>query len=288
MPELICPYCESKNCQKDYDLTWKDARFSKYSVASCHSCHVGFVLPLPTEDELKALYDSVEYHDEDRCAGNLWDLDESQLDSVIAKESKFHTKHPKHLPRSGHVLDVGAGWGTLLKSFALKGYQTTGIEISETACEFARQKLNLNVFNLPIERLSELPKEEYDLVTMRHVMEHFYDPTSALKELHGRMSADGKIVITVPDYGSYDRKRYGEDWPAFGPYHLWYFNRPSLQLLLNNCGFNVIEFDTFLSSRIFDGPSVWQRGMRKVANKLGAKHFFSGRSISLIAEKSST
>lgn len=288
MSELTCPYCQSTSCQKDYDLTWKDARFSKYSVASCNSCQVGFVLPLPTEDELKALYDSVEYHDSDRCAGNLWEMDELQLDAIIEKESRFHVTHRKHLPPLGHVLDVGAGWGTLLKSFDLKGFQTSGIELSETACEFAQKKLNLNVFNLPIERLNELPQDRYDLVTMRHVMEHFYDPKSVLQELHGRMSDYGKILITVPDYGSYDRKQYGKKWPAFGPYHLWYFNQPSLQRLLNDSGFNVIDFKTFLSDRIFSGPSVLQRGLRKIANRLGAKHFFSGRAISLIAEKSST
>ena len=288
MSELTCPYCNSKNCQKDYDLTWKDARFPKYSVASCSSCHVGFVLPLPTENELKSLYDSVEYHDEDRCAGNLWEMDESQLNAAINVESKFLTQFQEYIPPSGHVLDVGAGWGTLLKSFALQGYQTTGIEISEMACEFAQKKLKLDVFNLPIEKLNELPNAEYDLVTMRHVMEHFYDPKSVLQELHRRVSENGKIIITVPDYGSYDRKRYGKDWPAFGPYHLWYFTQPSLQRLLSDCGFDVIEFRIFLSDRIFHGQSGLQRGLRKVANRLGAKHFFSGRSISLIAKKSST
>ena len=283
--ELICPYCGSHDCHKDYDLTWKDARFAKYSVASCQACHVGFVLPLPTVDELKSLYDSIEYHDEDRGSGNLWEFDQAQLDAKIQSEQIFAAKYRDHLPANGHVLDVGAGWGTLLKSFSVKGYQTTGIELSETASEFAREKLQLNVFNLPIENLDQLPDEKYDLVTMRHVLEHFYDPATVLTDLRSRMKPGGKIIIEVPDYGSFDLKRYGTAWPAFGPYHLWYFSRKSLQRLLNDTGFEIIHFHLFFSERFFAGPSVFNRMVRKIFRTLGAKRFVSGRSIGLIARK---
>ncbi len=283
MPELTCPYCSSRQCQTDYDLTWKDERFAQYSVASCRSCHVGFVRPLPTEVELNSLYNSVEYHDTDRRSGNFWEFDELQIQAAIDREAGFTKKYEKYLPQSGRVLDVGAGWGTLLKSFELKGFATTGIELSETACEFARNRLGLSVFNLPIEKLDELPNEKYDLVTMRHVLEHFYDPKSVLCQLRGRMNPNGKIIIVVPDYGSFDRRKYGPDWPAFGPYHLWYFTRPSLQRLLDDAGYRVIQFHTFLSDRILGGQSGFQKFAKKIANRLGASRIFSGRSIGLIA-----
>jgi len=254
-------------------------------VAYCLDCQIGFVLPLPSEDELKALYDSIEYHDGDRGSGNYWEFDEPKISAQIKKDATFTHPYRRHLPKNGHVLDVGAGWGTLLKSFADRGFQTTGIELSTTACKFAREKLKLNVFNLPIEQLNELPDETYDLVTMRHVLEHFYDPKSVLQQLHQRMSPDGKIMIAVPDYGSYDRKQYGEAWPAFGPYHLWYFSRNGLQRLCEDAGFEVIEFHTFLSARILAGKSPVQRFARRIVNRLGAKHLFSGRSIGLIARK---
>jgi SAM-dependent methyltransferase len=257
-------------------------------VASCKECQVGFVLPLPTESELKVLYDSLEYHDGDRGAGNFWEFDEPRIAAQIQKDSAFVRPYQQHVPPTGHVLDVGAGWGTLLKSFADRGFRTTGIEISTTACEFARTKLGLNVFNLPIERLDELPEEKYDLVTMRHVMEHFYDPGTVLQQLHQRMKPDARIIIVVPDYGSYDRKKYGPAWPAFGPYHLWYFTRPSLQRLLADSGFDVIHFHTFLSERILSRASSAHRLARRVVNRLGAKRLFSGRSIGLIARKNET
>ncbi len=231
------------------------------------------------------LYDSIEYHDADRGAGNLWEFTNSKISEQVEKDAKFTIPFQRHLPKTGRVLDVGSGWGTLLKSFANRGFQTTGIELSKTACDFATNKLGLSVFNLPIECLNDLPDEAYDLVTMRHVLEHFFDPRSVLKTLHQRMNSDGKLIIAVPDYGSYDRKRYGEAWPAFGPYHLWYFTRLGLQRLCDDTGFEVIGCHTFLSDRIFRGSSRFSSFARRAVNRLGGKHLYSGRSISLVAKK---
>ena len=282
---ITCPYCSSNKCQKDYDLTWKDERFPKYSVASCDGCSNGFVLPLPTEEELTELYNSMAYHDADRKAGNFWEFSEQQIAERIASDNCFIGKYARFLPFKGHVLDIGAGWGTLLKAFSNAGYETTGLELSTSCVTFANEKLGLNVFNMPIEKLSELPSGNFDIVTMKHVLEHFYDPKDVLQNLHQRMSESGRLIIEVPDYGSYDRRAYAEQWPAFGPYHLWYFTEPGLRRVLSDCGFEVIEFKTFLSERIFGGKSSIQKFARKVVNKLNAKKIFSGRSIGLIAKK---
>jgi SAM-dependent methyltransferase len=281
--ELTCPYCSSNQCQKDYDLTWKDDRFSEYSIWSCQSCDVGFVRPLPTVEELEMLYNSLQYHSEDRTTANYWDATAEEIQARIKEDGQIIKKYQRYVPSSGHVLDVGAGWGTLLKFFANQGYQTTGIELSQTTSKFAREKLNLNVFNLTIEKLGELPDEKYDLITMRHVLEHFYDPATVLNNLRDRMKPDGRIIIEVPDYGSFDRRSYGAAWPGFGPYHLWYFTKKSLQRLLADTGFEALHFHTFLSERVFGGTSSLERLGRKIVNRLGGKRFFSGRSIGLIA-----
>ena len=40
MNDLSCPYCSSEHCKIEYDLTWKDERFSTYHVAHCRDCDV--------------------------------------------------------------------------------------------------------------------------------------------------------------------------------------------------------------------------------------------------------
>lgn len=285
MSELKCPYCASDRCGKEYELTWKDERFATYYVARCKACDVGFVLPLPTPTELDDLYNSLQYQSGDRATIDFSSASEQEIESRIKQEERILKKYQPHIPDSGHVLDIGAGWGTLLKFFSNQGFQTTGLELSEPTSRFAKEQLGLEIYNLPVERIEELPDQKYDLVTMRHVLEHFYTPKDVLLSLRERMTAESKMIIEVPDYGSYDRRAFGKEWPAFGPYHLWYFSRSSLERLLDDCGFEVLHFHTFLSEKIMKGNSLFQRSARSLLNRVNAKRLFSGRSIGLIAQK---
>ena len=285
MKEICCPYCASNHCDKEYDLKWKDERFATYHVARCKECDSGFVLPLPTPEELNDLYNSLNYQSEDRSTLDFTSASEEQINAKIKDDGHFVKNYGAHVPASGHVLDIGAGWGTLLKSFANRGYRATGLELSNLTSEFARNKLGLEIHNLPVERIDELPDQTYDLITMRHVLEHFYQPIDVLTSLRETMGDQSKLIVEVPDYGSYDRKSYGESWPAFGPYHLWYFSLASLQRLLSDAGFEILMFHTFMSDRILNGPSFFQRFSRRALNRLGGRQLFSGRSIGLIARK---
>ena len=285
MTKLTCPYCGSLDCRVDYDLVWKDDRFPKYQIASCAGCDIGFVLPLPTQEELDHLYNSLQYHSQDRSTINFSEADPSLVEERILKDGQILQKYVPYIPASGSVLDIGSGWGTLLKYFSNQGFETTGIELSVPTSSFAREQLGLEIYNLPVERISEIPLKSYNLITMRHVLEHFYHPQKVLLSLHDRLSKNGRIIIEVPDYGSYDRKSYGEDWPAFGPYHLWYFTRPSLSRVLEEAGFKILLFHTFMSDRIVSGKSSTHWLARKLISKFGGRKYLSGRSIGLIACK---
>jgi len=170
-----CPYCSSDRCKIEYDLTWKDERFATYHVARCGDCDVGFVLPLPTPDELNELYNSLQYHEEDRSTINYADASDEVIDNRVKKDGRILQKYAPHFPSSGKILDIGAGWGTLLKFFTNQGYQTVGLELSTVTSQFATERLGLEIHNLPVEQLDQVPGGPFDLITMRHTLEHFYE-----------------------------------------------------------------------------------------------------------------
>ena len=280
-----CPYCKSPSSKIEYDLTWKDDRFATYHVARCRDCDVGFVLPLPTPDELNVLYNSLEYQAGDRTTINYTEASEEVVNAGIAKERGFVAKYAPYVPSSGKILDIGAGWGTLLKSLSNKGYETVGLELSEVTARFAMDRLGLEIHTLPVEQLDQVPSGPFDLIIMRHTLEHFYDPNSVLQSVKQQLSEDGRLIIEVPDYGSYDRKTYGTSWPGFGPYHLWYFTKPSLKRILKDNGFEVLKFHQFLAKDVFNGRSLPSRVCRSVLKRFGGAKWFSGRSVGLIAQK---
>jgi SAM-dependent methyltransferase len=285
LDSIVCPYCNGSPCDKEYDLTWKDERFPEYHVAFCKQCYVGFVLPLPTPAQLNTLYNSIQYHSKDRATANYSEEAQEVIDARIKLDGNIVNKYHPYVPSEGRVLDIGSGWGTLLKYFDRRGFETVGLELSKPTSDFARNILGLKIYNLPVEDVSEIPESCFDLITMRHVLEHFYDPSSVLLSLREKLSDNGKVIIEVPDYGSFDRRSFGTQWPAFGPYHLWYFTKQSLIRFLDDTGFEVLHFHTFLSERAIRGNSIFAKLGRKALNRIGGKRLFSGRSIGLIARK---
>ncbi|MEM8943661.1 MAG: class I SAM-dependent methyltransferase [Planctomycetota bacterium] len=278
---VSCRWCDYFDSQVEYRLDWKDERFATYSVHRCPQCTFAYVNPFPTTEQLGMLYDSIEYHAEDRQAGDFWKMDSEQVEKTIQKERYFYVKYD--LPSTGTMFDIGAGWGTLIKYFSDQGWRASGMELAATQTKFAKEKLEVTVHQAAIEQLDDLNLGRFDLITMRHVLEHFANPLATLQSVRRRLHDSSKLIIEVPDYGSWDRRAYGDQWPGFGPYHLWYFSRSSLQKLLNAAGFEILGFKTFLSDRLFSKPGPARRILRSLANRLQAERIFSGRSIGLLA-----
>ncbi|PAY19334.1 hypothetical protein CKO51_12030 [Rhodopirellula sp. SM50] len=286
LEDSTCPYCGSERLRLDYSLPWGDERFSGYEIVSCRSCPFSFASPFPDPETLRRLYDSLEYQDTDRKGGNPTSLSPTELDALVARESAFYDKYSELFGSTGNVLDIGAGWGLLLKHFEHRGWDAHGIELSKVQAYFARQQLLLNVHQASVDELHLLELPQLDLVVMRHTLEHFSDPRRVLSMIGQRCNRESRLIIEVPDYHSYDRRAYGRSWPAFGPWHLWYFSQKSLTRLLADTGFRPLRFDRFLSDRVCANPaSLTARMMRKIINRVGGKHLFSGRSIGVIAEK---
>lgn len=247
-------------------------------------CHLGFVDPMPTPEILAQLYESTQYHNKDRCAGDLTVLSPDQIEEKIAKENAFFAKYQSFLPLKGNALDVGCGWGTLVAFLRSKGYSAIGLEMSKLEADFASTRLKVPVTNAPIEELARIEVHNLDIVIMRHTLEHFFNPWQIILELKKKMNVHGVLIIEVPNYGSFDRLWYGSQWPGLAPYHLWYFTHKGISRLLTKVGFTVQILRPPLSEVIFGHvTNVWQKRVRSILTRLGLNTMFSHRNMSIVA-----
>lgn len=100
------------------------------------------------------------------------------------------------------------------------------------------------VLNQTIEQANFTAKF-FDIVVMRHTLEHLYEPNVALKEVRRVLKDDGYLRIEVPNVNSLSRKLAGNRWSAYYiPWHLYYFDKNSLTGLLNKNGFAVESMET--------------------------------------------
>jgi len=143
------------------------------------------------------------------------------------------------LLQQGSILDIGCSTGIFLDAMRKTGWDTLGVEISPDAINYARTRFNLNV--LPGQLLDHhLPSDSLDAVTFWDVLEHTYDPYSTLKEANRILRKGGIIALTIPYWGSLDRKIFGEAWIGYdSPRHLYVFPSDTLFHMLQAAGFHT-------------------------------------------------
>ena len=128
---------------------------------------------------------------------------------------------------SKSVLDFGAGTGDFLKICKNNNWQVLGIEPSAEARENAVKKgIYLK------ENLLDITNQKFDVITLWHVLEHVENLKNTIKVLKSLLQPEGRIVVAVPNYKSYDAEFYKEYWAAYDvPRHLWHFSQKAIHKL---------------------------------------------------------
>jgi SAM-dependent methyltransferase len=132
-------------------------------------------------------------------------------------------------------MDVGTGAGgvlDLLRPFAAK---VVAVEPQTRSLELLK-KHQYEAYS----DISEVPYDEFDVITLFHVFEHLTDPLALLKIAYEKLKVGGKIIIEVPHANDFlfaylDLEEFKKF--TFWSEHLVLHNRGSLQVFLDKSGF---------------------------------------------------
>src|SRR5262249_3091102 len=85
----------------------------------------------------------------------------------------------------------------------------------------------------------------FDVVVMRHVLEHTRDPQAQLEAARQRLVPGGALILAVPNASGLASRVLGQYWSWYiPPAHIWYFTRPSLRRLLERTQLQPIAVAT--------------------------------------------
>lgn len=97
------------------------------------------------------------------------------------------------------VLDVGFGFGELLKKILDNGGTAYGIEIAEGAYNFVKEAVPKAVVKLaPAEKIP-FGDDFFDIVICNGTLEHFIDMAAGLAEIRRVLKKEGFLIIIVPN-----------------------------------------------------------------------------------------
>ncbi|GAA6615699.1 class I SAM-dependent methyltransferase [Scytonema sp. NUACC26] len=106
----------------------------------------------------------------------------------------------QHLCKGAHILDIGCAHRHIVKQLHIRGYQTTGIDISEELLRIARANAPESKFIFGDIRELEL-QPIYNAVISRDVFCHLLnleELTTVFQKVYGAMHDNGLFVFTTP------------------------------------------------------------------------------------------
>jgi 2-polyprenyl-3-methyl-5-hydroxy-6-metoxy-1,4-benzoquinol methylase len=215
-----CPGCRAEMARITYS-------FGDSLIYCCNSCDLEFLRPLPLTQINQRQMDSVE--DAEMFSPLLRMLHERL---IVCPEIR---KVSKILGRNDFtMLDIGGGTGWISKIWAESGARVTGLEPSHARGAIARDR-GIRVLSCYVEEVDV--SEMFDLIVIRHVLEHLEHPAEILQKLHSRLNFDGLLLIIVPNIDCIGRRLFDTDWTWVLPWHCNFFNPKSLRNLLQLAGF---------------------------------------------------
>lgn len=203
--------------------------------------------PKPDLDKLPAYYKSENYISHtDSKKGFLDKVYQKVKDLMLSKKLNWIEKEK---PGKGNILDIGAGTGDFLLAAKKRGWKVFGAEPNSGARDLASKK------GLPLgDNTNSFPSHNFDVITMWHVLEHVPDLEEQISELDRLLKPDGLLVIAVPNFKSYDARKYREFWAAYDvPRHLYHFSPSAMKEIFSSAGFFLTSqkglfFDSFYVS----------------------------------------
>lgn len=142
-----------------------------------------------TDVRTKVSYESGTMHD---WAKGWGDLTGGPNDDLSRRVSALCAAFPKS---GGNFLDYGCGDASLVMEMSSRNHNSFGLDPDSQASMEARAA-GATVFN----SLDEIPAHlKFDLISLIHVVEHFYDIVEELRRIRKLLKPGGTLIIETPN-----------------------------------------------------------------------------------------
>ena len=178
---------------------------------------------------------------------------DKRFDHRVKKAMRW-IKSAMELGPTRSMLDVGCSLGYVVAAGKQLGLDSAGSDISEYAVKVCRERgLRAEVGTLDHQPFLD---GSFDLITMKHVLEHTPTPNVALKEIRRLLSPGGRVLVAVPNLhywkGIFLRRSYRYFRPDdLGQQHYVYYTTETMTRLLEANGFEVL-----VTSKAFYRPKL--------------------------------
>jgi 2-polyprenyl-3-methyl-5-hydroxy-6-metoxy-1,4-benzoquinol methylase len=234
-----CPSCQGSDFAES---------FKKYGInfVTCQGCETIYANPRPRPEHILEYYrDSENYA--------YWNKYIFPASEHVRREKIFKPRVQRVLEvcqklglKTDILLEVGTGFGIFCEEMKKERVfkRIVGVEPTPELAATCRLK-GVEIVEKPIEEVEHSdflsPGEEVDVIVNFELIEHLFSPRDFLLKCRNLLSPKGILILTCPNGKGFDVTVMREVSPALDAEHINLFNPNSLAMLMEDCGFKVLE-----------------------------------------------
>lgn len=253
-PSPNCPMCDSVGEQLYPNV--RDRLFGapgEWSISRCPNTDCGLLWldPCPLEDDIYKAYATYYTHSPTSGVRSLHSNFMSTMLrllvnavtslSGLGKERRNVTNMHLNELSPGRLLEIGCGDGEFLDRMKGFGWRVEGVDFDVKAACAAKEKFGIEV---KVGRLEDMhyPEGSFDAVTLRHVIEHVFDPIATMREVCRILKPGGTVVVLTPNADSLGLRTFGTNWRGLEPpRHVQLFTPRTLNSVARKAGLETIR-----------------------------------------------
>ncbi len=261
-----CPVCSSPNISQVLRAEDYTVSHQLFEIWQCAECALRFTQGAPDAASVGDFYQSDNYI-------SHTDTNEGIVNKLYHFVRRTTLKRKRRLVEQttgiskGNLLDIGAGTGAFADAMQKAGWAVTGLEPDAGTRQRAADLHGLALEDTGL--LFQLPPASFDAISMWHVLEHVHELHAYIEQIKLLLKKEGRALIAVPNYTSYDAQAYLQYWAAYDvPRHLYHFSPASIKSLLAQHGLRLITvnpmwYDSFYISMLSE---QYKTGKNKLVN----------------------
>ena len=157
------------------------------------------------------------------------------------------------------LLDIGSALGFFLKAARDSGFgPVKGIEISEYASQYCRERLDIEVENSPFDQVAD--PGTFSVITAWYFIEHCEDTLAVLEKIYGSLEEGGVLAFSAPSVFGPLYRFSRDQWISTHPTdHRVDFSPSAARKTLRSIGFRKIRVypGGFHPERVLDRDSFF-------------------------------
>ncbi len=227
------PACSSHWVQHAHVADF-ESNLGTFDIKYCAKCQVGLTDPYPSEETTGFLYD-------EKISADFDVIQKGRIDAIkdwLAVRLLKSLSPFSDLGRVLHVLDYSCGnarFATVAQHVFPKA-QIDAVDYQEEAPPLLSSQRHPRVQYINVHAFAAMD-QKYELIVLRHVLEHTHHPVDLLRLLGSRLKPEGILYVEVPNLRSGCARIFKNKWKGYYvPRHIFHFTSDSLHRVIIDAG----------------------------------------------------